>query len=190
MTGAAMTTRVVDDARRWAAFHVAGTYQLLMEIQATLEDVHGMVAQGQLRVAPYSARETLLCCMSVRAVAAGGELWIDRQDPLYDPFAGLTEAECAALPRIVRAFCQATTEAAGWQAYEQLARYVTETERLLGFASSPASVRTPHGLFPALRTARKLLQLADAAHLPPVLPKAWTSIADNGKGDEPVDTER
>jgi hypothetical protein len=177
-----MTCREVEDARRWAAFHCVGTYQLLMEIQACLEDVAGMLARGQPRVAAYSAREVLLLCMSVRAIAAGGEIWIDPHDPYHDPFDGLDDAECAVMPRILGEFCRADTEAdpqaAARKAYERLAEYVAGTERLLGFASSPASVRTPKGLFPALRAARELLGLADAAQLPPVLPKSWTSIQD------------
>jgi hypothetical protein len=176
-----MTTRLVDDARRWAAFHTAGTFKVLMDVHATLEDARGALARGQLLVAAYNARETILACLSVRAIAAGGELWADRLDPFHDPFAGVAVEEYAPALDIVRRFATAESAEDGRAAYDELAEYVRQTERLLGFASSPASIRTPYGLFPALRTARQLQQIIEAAHLPQILPTSWTGAPTGGQ---------
>src|SRR5688572_29523569 len=79
--GVDMTSRVIDDARRWAAFHGVGTYQLLMEIHAALEDTRGMISQDQPQVAAHCARDAMLFCLSVRSLATKGELWMEDQDP-------------------------------------------------------------------------------------------------------------
>lgn len=172
-----MTSRLVDDARRWAAFRSSGTFNLLMVVHASLEDTVGALSLGQLGTAAYTARETVLHCLSVRSIAVGGDLWIDRRDPFHDPFAGIPAEEYAPVMGIVRTFATAETIEQARAGFDDLAEFVRQTELLLGFASSPTSVRTPGGLFPALRTARQILQIIEAAHLPQVLPKSWITAS-------------
>ncbi|GIH04904.1 hypothetical protein Rhe02_29710 [Rhizocola hellebori] len=166
---------MIDDSRRWAAFHGVGTYQLLMEIHAAVEDTHGMILQGQPRVAAYCARDAVVCCLAVRSLATRGELWMEDQDPFYDPFSDCGEAEHALLSQIVGGLTRAGDDAEVDLAYRGLVDFVGETERLLGFSASPASIRTPQGMFPALRVARDLFHVMETAGLPQVLPKSWTA---------------
>ena len=178
-----MTSRVIDDARRWAAFHGVGTYQLLMEIHAALEDTRGMISQDQPQVAAHCARDAMLFCLAVRSLATRGELWMEDQDPFYDPFSDCGEAEHATLSQILRGLTRGGDRAEVELAYQRLAEYVRQTERLLGFATPPASIRTPQGMFPALRAARDLFHVMDTAGLPQVLPKSWTATAKPQAGE-------
>jgi hypothetical protein len=68
-------------------------------------------------------------------------------------------------------------------AYQRLTEFVRETELLLGFATPPASIRTPQGMFPALRAARDLFHVMDKAGLPGVLPKSWTAAGKPRTGE-------
>jgi hypothetical protein len=157
--------------------HCMGAYEMLMDIHAALEDVEGSLRSGQLQVTLYSARETLLRTTAIRALGRDGELGGGDDDHLYDPFAGLSEDQVTQSLLILRAFHRAGTVEEMQEAYERLRAYVRETEVLLGFTAPLASIRTPQGLFPALRVAREVVRLADQADLPSVFPANWTPAA-------------
>jgi hypothetical protein len=165
-----MSATAVPDARRWLAFHSIGGYELLMEIQGSLEDLLGAARAGQDDVARYAARLLVLRCLAVRALLADGSR-PDLDDCLYDPFAGLPEEVVGHGLSLARDVARAEGDLT--VPVERLAAYVRALERDLGFREPPPSVRRPDGLYPALRVARELLPLNQASGFPTALPTGW-----------------
>jgi hypothetical protein len=167
-----MRSHAVLDTRRLMAFHSYGTYELLMDIHASLEDCIGATRDGRVDVAAVAARSLVLKCLSVRALLAEGDI-PDGRNPLHDQFAGLPEAVVSEGLALAASVLPAGD---GWQPAPLIA-YVRRFEQELGFAEPPPSVRTPDGLFPALRLTRELLPLNEVAGLPAALPESWIPSA-------------
>jgi hypothetical protein len=138
-----------------------------MEIQASYEDFLGAVSAEQHSVAAHAARALVLRCLAVRSLRATGDV-PDPEDALSDPFSGLPEDVVEAGLRVIGAVARAVEDSVN-----QVSDYLHAFEQDLGFQESPPSVRRPEGLFPALRMARELLPLNEAAGLPLALPGAW-----------------
>lgn len=172
------------DLRRFVAFKALGAYRLLLDVHSSLEDLEGCVESGQFLTAALQARVTLMRSLSVRSLAVGGEFSAPYDGLAYDPFLGLDSAEVNdALVLAERGVSIAAEEAAEWAV--EVRAHVDETERHLGFDEPLRSIRTPNGLYPALRIARNWLPAADALGLPPVLPAAWTTTPQGEARDEP-----
>lgn len=171
-----MNARTVANPRRWAAFHSVGTYDLLMEIHAGYEDFLGSLRDGRPGVASHAVRLLVLRCLAVRSLAATGGV-PDPDDPFADPFSGLSEEVVAKGLGVARHVARS-----GGTDQEDTIRTVTaylrEFETELGFSESPPSVRRPEGLYPALRLARELLPLNQAAGVPLALPGGWLPEAE------------
>jgi hypothetical protein len=165
-----MTAIRVADAQRWLAFHSVGAYELLMEVQGTLEDFLGASRAGQGEVARYTARSLVLHCLAVRALLEDGGM-PDLEDCLYDPFAGLPEPVVGEALRLVRDVARTDGDPAVHT--DRLVEQVRVLERDLGFLGPPPSVRRPEGLYPALRLARQLLPLNQASGFPIALSGGW-----------------
>jgi hypothetical protein len=177
-----MSTRTVDNPRRWAAFHSVGTYDLLMEIHASYEDFLGAIRDGRPGVAAHAARALVLRCLAVRALAATGGV-PDPEDPLADPFSGLSDETVAKGLGVARHVIRSGKVDAK-DAIGTVTEYLREFESELGFSESPPSVRRPEGLFPALRLARELLPLNQAAGIPLALPSGWLPESErSGQGN-------
>ncbi|WP_163511854.1 hypothetical protein [Fodinicola acaciae] len=167
-----MNIRTVTEPRRWAAFHCFGIYEVLLEVQASVEDLTGALDAGQLAVAKYAGRTIVLHTAGIRSLLAGG-FPPDKPDPLADPFAGLSESETETALRLASDLAAAEDIASARIAADRIFDHVRELETSLGFDQKPGSVRRPEGLFPALRLARELLPVNRGAHLPLALPGTW-----------------
>ncbi len=167
-----MNIREVPEPRRWAAFHCFGSYGQLMEVQAGVEDLEGALDAGQIPVAKYAGMAIVRKCLGLRSLLAAG-VPPDSGDLLADEFAGLTDERLTEgltlSARMARSDNLDTLRALAKEVF----KYVHEFERDLGFATTPPSVRRPGGLFPALRLAREILPINQAAGLPLALPAEW-----------------
>lgn len=176
-----MRTRTVPDPRRWAGFRCFGIYGQIMEVQAFVEDLEGALAAGQLPVVKFAGLQVVRNCLSLRCVLAEG-FPPDPGDALANPFAGLSDAATAAGVTLSTRLAGVTGLAAAGPVAEDIFAYVREFERDLGFADGVPSVRRAEGLFPALRLAREILPVNQAAHLPLALPSEWIPPAEPKAG--------
>jgi hypothetical protein len=167
-----MNTRTVTDPRRWAAFHCFGIYEILLEIQASVEDLVGAMDAGQLAVAKYAGRTIVLQAAGIRSLLSGG-FPPDKPDVLASPFAGMTQPQIAAALELAAALAKAADVTAARIVADRIFADVRDLETSLGFDQKPGSVRRPEGLFPALRLARELLPVNRGAQLPLALPGTW-----------------
>jgi len=172
--------RAVPEPRRWAAFRCYGIYGQIMEVQAFVEDLEGALDAGQLPVTKFAGLSVVRYCLSVRALLAGG-FPPDVGDATADLFAGLSDAETGAALTVIRRLAEAEDMAAARAAADGVFAYVRDFERDLGFAEKPPSVRRAEGLFPALRLAREIIPVNQAAALPLALPAEWLPQAGAGK---------
>jgi hypothetical protein len=167
-----MKTRTVTEPRRWAAFHCFGIYEILLEVQASVEDLVGALDAGQLSAAKYAGRTVILHAAGIQSLLAGG-FPPDKPDVLADPFAGLAQPQVAAALELIGTLAKAPDIDSARVVADRIFGHVRELEVSVGFAQKPGSVRRPEGLFPALRLARELLPVNRGAHLPLALPGTW-----------------
>jgi hypothetical protein len=170
--GQAVTPRVVTEPRRWAAFHTSGVYSLLMGIQAAQEDLVGVLERGHLEMARQTARKIALMCLELRSLLHDG-LPDDDGDVFANPFAGVPDEEVASALEAAAGVVRAADVASARSGIEAVDELVAALVRDLGYAGVPPSIRTPAGLYPALRTTRQLLPVNKEAHLPLVFEASW-----------------
>lgn len=180
-----MKARRIAEPRRWAAFHCFGIYGLLMDIQASVEDLEGALAAGQIRVAQHAGLTIVRKCLGLRSVLAAGYP-PESGDLFIDETAGLTAEQVAEGLTLSGRLVRETELDSVSQAAAAVLRYMRDFERELGFVDKPPSVRRPEGLFPALRLARQVLPINDAAGLPLALPAEWLP-QDKSTGEPEVD---
>jgi hypothetical protein len=162
------------DARRWVAFHGKGAARLMLTIQAEIDDIEGAVSAGQYEVAAFQARAAVVGCLSVRSLAVAGEIDSPPDQLSFSPFAGLSEAEVGRGLSLAAAGLE-IEDGLGANAWlTRLRTYAAATEALLGFDEPLPVLRSPEGLYPALRLARQWLGLVEELGLPPLLPAQWT----------------
>lgn len=170
--GPAVTPRVVTEPRRWAAFHTSGVYSVLMGIQAAQEDLGGVLERGHLEMAKQTARKIALMCLEIRSLLQDG-LPDDDGDPFANPFAGVSGEEISLALNAVAGVVRATDVELARSGVEAVDELVATLVRDLGYTNIPPSIRTPAGLYPALRTTRELLPVNKEAHLPLVFDASW-----------------
>jgi hypothetical protein len=165
---------VYPDVRRHVAFVTQGLTRILVSLQALLQDVNGAVADGQYRVAAHAGRSFVVECLAVRGIARGGELLWAPEVVTYDPFAGATPQERrAAVDLLDRGGRLATPEEAErWR--DELAAMLLDLQESLGLGRDLPELRSPEGMFAALRLARGAFELVDRFQLAPILPTSWT----------------
>jgi hypothetical protein len=161
------------DLRRRVAFRALGAARLLLDAHADLEDVEGALAADQLEVAAYAARQAIIRSLTIRGLETCGELDPASDQLGFDYFAGVPDGELTeSLELAGRALdLDGEDDAARW--LEAVRAHLRETERRLDYPEPLLSVRTPNGLFPALRLARGWVPILDELDLPQLLPKEW-----------------
>lgn len=166
------------DLRRHVAVRAFGGYRVLYALQALVEDVVGAVEAGQLDTAAYVGRGVVLEGLSIRSLAAGGGLASRFFDVTFDPFSGVDEdtvADAMALASDGFELAAAggpAEEAGAWAA--RIVEFARGCESVIGYREPLPVLRSPGGLFPALRLARDWPDVLDDLRLPPVLPREWT----------------
>lgn len=166
--------REFDDIRRRTAFVTQATARIMVTVQALLQDVEGAVAAGQFEVAAIAGRSLVLECIAIRGIGKGGELVWPAGGAAFDPFTALDEEErMRAISLMDRGAQLNDSESASvWTA--DLASLVQELQREAGLADPLPVLRSPEGMFAAMRMARGAFEVVSAMDLAPVFPESWT----------------
>ena len=159
----------LPDYRRAAAHLSQGMGRLLIFIQACLEDVHGAVEADQKELAAHQTRIILLECLAIRGVSSGGEVTWAADELGFDHYSCVDRAVLAEAAEIAESGLGNRDEA--W--FTRLDRFIAETEHELGLGETLPMLRSPEGMYTALRMARPIFNLVDELNLPPILPAGW-----------------
>ncbi len=169
-----ITVETTDDARRLLAYRAHGCSRVMLLVHALVDDLLGALDAGQTRVAIGVAQDLVVQCALIRSSRVSGQILSSESlwDVGLDPFEGLSDAEakeCATLmERIGAASEDAVPEAA-----KEILDYAADTEGRLGWSFPLPVIRSPEGIFPALKLARLWAKPLSALALPGVIPKNW-----------------
>jgi len=172
----------VPDTRRSAALGGYCVMRFMRRIQGGVEDIEGMVAQGQYGAAASMARSVALLCLSIRSLAHGAPIDLDEESVSFDVFACVPADESAAALTLAREALDIDRDsAAAW--LQRFIAFVAETERLLGYDGPLPLLRSPEGAFAMIRVARRWSPVLAQLGLPPLLPERWAvpAAADGAK---------
>jgi hypothetical protein len=164
-----------QDPRRLVAFVAFGTYRLLYDIHALLEDVCGAVDAQQRDLAVLQARAAAVSALSIRSLRLVGDPDDGVGQLSFDPFTGVPGDEVQRALALAHEGMTVVWGPAAKDWVRRLHDYVDETERLLGYRKPLAELRSPSGLFPSIRLARTLVKAVEECHLPNLFPSEWTS---------------
>lgn len=172
-----MTALPIADTRRRVAAVTQGLTRMLIFVQAAYQDVRGALHAGQRETFQLQVRSVIIDCLSSRNAARSGEVSWTNDSVTSDPFAGDPEELGEALS-LLRDAALVTTEAEGLVVVERLGRFVADTEAQLGFSEPLPELRSPNGMFGAIKLARGAFEAVDVLGLPSLLPAEWL-----GQGD-------
>ena len=161
------------DARRWVAFRSVGGARYLLQVQSALEDLDGAVAAEQHEVAVLAARSAILDCLSIRSLACGGELQQSDGAVSFDWLQDIPADEVTKGLGLIQEGLAATNRRAALRWATRVQAFATETERLMGYDEPLPVLRSPEGMYPAIRLARLWGGLAEEMRLPPLVPASW-----------------
>lgn len=166
-------TFAIPDFRRHVAFKAYGLARITVGVQAAIDDAEGFVETGEYLSAVISVRRAILQCLSIMSLEVAGELMAGSGDVTFNPFEGLSpKLVQEALGLIYEGIRVSNSqEANAW--LDKAKGFVAETENRLGFAEGIPIIRSPSGMFPALRLARELIPVVDDLGLPPFIPESW-----------------
>lgn len=167
-------SRFVPDLRRRVALRAIGAARILQEVQSALEDVRGAIDAGQNEVAVLQARNALTICLSVVSLSRGGEVQRTADQLTFDPFVGLEDDEVDAVLRLIDEGLDLDDRAEALDWVERVSRSIEDVESLLDYEGVLPVLRSPGGLFPALRLARPWVDLVEELGLAPLLPPEWS----------------
>jgi hypothetical protein len=166
----------VRDLRRVVCLRAFGAIRMLEGVQGAIEDVEGAIEEGQFGTAAYQARATILMCLSIRSLGAGGEIDFDAESASFDPCSDLPDDDVARAFAIADAMIGAEGPAAAC-ALADLRDYVAETEKLLGYHAPLPTLRTPEGPFGLLALTKRWSPVLEELGLPPLLRSEWAASA-------------
>lgn len=162
-------SETLPDFRRAAAHIAQGMGRLMIFVQACLEDVQGGMGAGQAELTVHQARTILLECLAIRGLARGGETTWAADELGFDHFSCvptdvLAEARAIAKDGLI-------SRDATW--FARLGAFIGATEAELSLVEPLPVLRSPEGMYAALRMARPIFELVDELELPPILPAGW-----------------
>jgi hypothetical protein len=172
----------IPDTRRRVAFRAFGAVRLLGWVHETLEDVEGAVGAGQFDVAAFQARSVVLGCLSIRSLAAEGEVDFCEttgESASFDFFAGLADDEVADGLSLAHAFVGVEEEGAR-EACARLRAYADQTESLLGYDSPLPVLRSAEGALGVIGLIRRWAGTLEELGLPSPVPEEWTPESQSG----------
>lgn len=157
------------DFRRAAAHLSQGMGRLLIFVQACLEDVVGAMEAGQQELAAHQTRAILTECLAIRGLRRGGDATWAADELAFDAFGFPCETAVAQATSIAEDGLHLRDDA--WLG--RLREFIAETEAELGLGEPLPVLRSPEGMYSALRMARPVFELVDRLNLPPILPAGW-----------------
>lgn len=174
---------VGTDYRRRVAFLTQGVGRHLVFVQMALKDIDGALADGQIAVAALQARLVISECMAIRDVIRGGEIFWNHDSLTFDPFGRADPRELESVTRLLQSTASVASEGdaeqiALWRS--EILGFARETEQLLGYPDGLPILRSPEGMFSALRLAQGIFEMLDELELPSPLPIEWVDASEEG----------
>jgi hypothetical protein len=163
-----------EDIRRRTAFVTQAAARIIVTVQAFLQDAEGAAQEGQFEVAAIAGRSVVLECVAIQGIARGGELTWPSGSVSFDAFAALDEHERERATSLMDRGARLTDKesARAWTA--ELAQFIRDVEIEAGFTEPLPVLRSPEGMFAAMRMARGAFEIVSAMDLAPVFPESWT----------------
>jgi hypothetical protein len=170
MTGAAdvgLRNRVVASAH--------GAVILLLGGQEAMDDIEGGVRSEQWRMVAAQTRYLILLCCHVRGLAFGAEPYLYEDGAALDPCTYLPESEVTTAIALIHEVPDSSTSpeaVADW--LDRVRAWMADTEKSLRLPEPLPELRSPEGMFGALRLVRGWSDLVDELGLPALMPIEWT----------------
>lgn len=170
---------VSADLHRREALVSQAASRLLLWVQAAVEDVQGALEAGWPHYALHQARFVLMECLGIRGILRGGDIdWAD-DDVAAAPDATSTEGERRLVSALLDAGATDWRDAAATGAwFGQIQDFVRDTEVLIGLDEPLPVLRSPEGMFRAIRLVREESALIEQLGLPRVIPAEWADDLD------------
>lgn len=173
-----MTVRTNAGLHRHVTHVSHGALLMMVGAQSALEDIEGGVQAGQWHLVLAQTRYLVLICCQVRGLPFGSEPYVAEDGGAMDPCTHAPRADWESAHQLMaeaREFAgcaPAGDRARDW--LERVRAWVGATEATLGLTEPLPQLRSPDGMFGALRLVRGWHGLADELGLPPLLPTEWT----------------
>jgi hypothetical protein len=168
-----MTVRPIGDLRRHVAHVSNAAAALLIVAQEAYEDIEGGIRSGQWELVAAQTRHFVLVCLHARGLAVDGEPHFWDDTTAGDLFVGVPDAD-------VEAALQLITDVRGLPGTDPepfLARVravQAAAEDSVQLAERLPELRSPTGMYSAVRLVRGWTPLVDELGLPSILPGEWT----------------
>lgn len=168
-----MTVRAVGDLRRHVAHVSNAAAALLIVAQEAYEDVEGGIRSEQWELVAAQTRHLMLVCLHARGLAVSAEPHFWDDTTANDPFAGVPDAEVeAALQLISDVRGLPGTDPAPF--LRRVRAVLTAAEESVQLSERLPELRSPTGMYSAVRLVRGWTTLVEELGLPSILPGEWT----------------
>jgi hypothetical protein len=171
-----MAPAVVPDIRRRIAFVTQGVTRILVSLQALAQDIDGALADGQYLVAAVAGRAFFLEVLAIRSAATVGELQWAPEAVSFTPFAGATPHERQQVLDAMDEGLRVCDEESARRWRATVSDHLDLLIADLGLGEHLPILRSPEGMFQAIRLARGAFELVDRMALAPVLPASWSEV--------------
>ncbi len=146
----------------------------MVTAQSLLQDVDGALRADQHEVAACAGRVLVLECLGIKGISNGGEQIWPPGGVAFDCFANIAEADRADALALMDRGARVDSAAAGQAWLAELTTLVSDLEASLDIAGKLPVLRTPEGMFGAMRMTRGAFEVAASMDLVPIFPDAWT----------------
>lgn len=168
-----MSVRPVGDLRRHVAHVSNGAVSLLIVAQEAYEDIEGGIKSGQWELVAAQTRHLVLACLHARGLADGAEPHFWDDTAAGDPYAGVPDSEIEAALRLVDDVRRLPGADPGpW--LDRVRALLASVEEHMQLSERLPELRSPTGMFSAVRLVRGWQSVVAELGLPPILPGEWT----------------
>jgi hypothetical protein len=168
-----VSVRPVGDLRRHVAHVSNGAVALLIVAQEALEDVEGGIKSEQWEMVAAQTRHLVLSCLHARGLAGGAEPHIWDDTAAGDPYVGLPDEEVEAALRLIDDVRRLPgTDPEPWLA--RVRGLMAGVEDSIQLSERLPELRSPTGMFSAVRLVRGWQPVVAELGLPSILPGEWT----------------
>jgi hypothetical protein len=168
-----VTVRPVGDLRRHVAHVSNAAAALLIAAQEAYEDIEGGILSEQWELVAAQTRHLVLVCLHARGLAKDGEPHFWDETGSGDLFIGVPDADVeAALQLITDVRALPGTDPEPFLARVRAVHAAAEASFQL--VEPLPELRSPTGLYSAVRLVRGWTPLVEELGLPSILPSDWT----------------
>ncbi|WP_260840355.1 MULTISPECIES: hypothetical protein [Gordonia] len=173
-----MNTHSSPELRRHVAHVSHGAVMLMIGAQSALQDIDGGAKAGQWLLVLGQTRYLITICCQARGLEFGAEPYVAEDGGALDPHTHVPPDIWIAGHHLLKEaseFSRTAPDAERAQFWlAQIHAWVSEIESTLRLPDPLPELRSPEGMFGAIRLVRAWTELTDRLGLPPLLPTDWT----------------